>query len=313
MVNAPFSDQTASRLAVLAPAVLLAAGAWLLWQLVRMTWLLLAGPTLPPSASPVLPAAPSMAQGVQAAVEISKWHLFGEAGARIDLARLAQQAPATSLKLTLRGTFNEDAAEGGYAIISDEADVHRRYRAGDTLPGDAQLIGIYSGRVLLRRAGADESLSLPNAQATADSTGQTAFVAAQGSTPAPVAGRQAAGGPAAPVSPAFVNPTISVGMPSMESIRAATGTDIAELARQVSVLPVLENNRMVGVRLSVGRDSDLLVRAGLNPTDIITAVNGIPLDGPERMGELTTALRDSRQLTLSVRRDGSSLQIPVGL
>ncbi len=310
MVDALISDRLAQRLAVLAPAALAAAAAWLIWQLIQLVWLLLAGPTLPLAAPPL--ATPESAPTTQVqAVDVSKWHLFGDAGARLDLSRLAQNAPATSLKLTLRGTFNEDAADGGYAIISDESDVHRRYQAGDTLPGDAQLIGIYSGRVLLRRGGVDESLSLPSVQAGA----QVGADAGQGR------GGQSAGAtgtaPPAPIrssAPApFINPNLSVGMPSMESLRAATGTDVAELAKQVSVFPVLENGRFAGVRLSVGRDSDLLDRAGLRPTDIITAVNGIPLDGPERIAELTTALRDTRQLNLAVRRDGSTLQIPVGL
>ncbi len=312
MGDAVFSDRISTRLAVLAPAALLTAGVWLLWQLVKLIWLLVAGPTLPPPATSNL-ALPMM-QAAQPAINVAKWHLFGDPGVRLDLARLAQQAPATALKLVLRGTFNEDASNGGYAIISDETGLDKRYRVGDQLPGNAQLIGIYSSRVLLRRAGIDESLSLPNSEPSTQPSGQ----ASQGQVPATAGvGRAPPPAPAAARlanTPApFINPNISTGMPSMESIRAATGTDVAELAKQVSVFPVLENGRFSGVRLSVGRDSDLLDRAGLLPTDIITAVNGIPLDGPERIAELTAALRNTRQLTLAVRRDGNTLQIPVGL
>jgi len=307
MLSALSSDRLQTRFAALAPVALAAAAAWLLWQLVRLAWLLLAGPDVAPGPLPMpLPEAGS--RGAPQAVSVSKWHLFGDPGVRIDLARLAQQAPATPLKLVLRGTFNEDASESGYAIISDEAGVHRRYRVGDSLPGDATLVGIYSGRVLLRRGGVDESLSLPNALPPGSASATPA--AGPGGAGATLPG---AAPPRGPAVPSFVNPNLSVGMPSLESIRAATGTDISELARQVSVFPVLENGRFAGVRLSVGRDSDLLDRAGLRPTDIITAVNGIPLDGPERSAELMAALRDTRQVTLSVRRDGSTLQIPVGL
>lgn len=308
MLDALSSDRLQNRAAALAPLALAAAAAWLLWQLLRLSWLLLAGPDVAPGPPP-LPLPEAGPRGSPQAVSVSKWHLFGDPGARIDLARLAQQAPATSLKLVLRGTFNEDASEGGYAIVSDEAGVHRRYRVGDSLPGDATLVGIYSGRVLLRRGGVDESLSLPNALPPGSLSGSGATGSSSGAAAA-LPGAAAARGPA---PPSFVNPSISVGMPSLESIRAATGTDISELARQVSVFPVLENGRFAGVRLSVGRDSDLLDRSGLRPTDIITAVNGIPLDGPERSAELMAALRDTRQVTLSVRRDGSTLQIPVGL
>jgi general secretion pathway protein C len=311
MDDARLSDHLTLSLDRLAPLAVIAAVAWLLWQLLALTWLLLAGPTIPPATSPALPAAAPAFSGGTPALSVSKWHLFGNPGVALDLARLARQAPATSLKLELRGTFNEDGADVGYAIIADENGVHRRYRVGETVPGDAELIGIYRGRVLLRRAGVEESLSLPATQADQSGVAGGASVANRGRAAAAAGGAAAARRSAAP--PAFINPNISVGMPSMESIRAATGTDVAELARQVSVFPVLENGRFAGVRLSVGRDSDLLDRAGLRPTDIITAVNGIPLDGPERIPQLTEALRDARQLTLSVRRDGGTLQLPVGL
>jgi general secretion pathway protein C len=76
---------------------------------------------------------------------------------------------------------------------------------------------------------------------------------------------------------------------------------------------VLENGRFAGVRLSVGRDSELFSRTGLKPTDLITAVNGIPLDGPQRQAELMTSLRGAQSLQLTVRRDGREQQIGVDL
>ena len=107
---------------------------------------------------------------------------------------------------------------------------------------------------------------------------------------------------------------IAPGGPSMDSLRASVvGADPAELARQVQIFPVSENGRMVGVRLAAGRDSDLLSRAGLHPNDIVTAVNGIPLDGPQRQIELMTNLKDARQLQLTVRRDGKDIELSIGL
>ena len=99
----------------------------------------------------------------------------------------------------------------------------------------------------------------------------------------------------------------------MDSIRANTGVDVAELAKQVQVLPVMENGRMAGVRLAAGRDSDILSRAGLLPTDIVTAVNGIPLDGPQRQAELIANLSKARNAQVTVRRDGKEIQLSIGL
>ena len=119
--------------------------------------------------------------------------------------------------------------------------------------------------------------------------------------------------PGAPPATTFVNPQMNFGAPVMESIRAAGEANLAELAKQVNVLPVIENGRFAGVRLNVGRDSDLLSRTGLRSTDVVTAVNGIPLDGVQRQAELLDALRNTRSFTVTIRRDGKTLDVPVGL
>lgn len=279
--------------------VILSAVSLALWSLVKIAVLLLGGPDLPPpvaSAGLVMPRAP-----VQS-VPLAQWHLFGNAGAAPDLAQLVQSAPETPLRLALRGTLNIDATDGGVAIIADEQGNEEAYKVGDSLPGDATLTAIYAGRVLLSRGGRDEGLSL-----------RPDLGSGAGGGSASSGNRSSLPGQAVAVTPGFVNPNLSFGAPNLETLRARTGTDIAELAKQVSVLPVVENGRFAGVRLNVGRDSDILVRTGLRPTDVITSVNGIPLDGPHRQAELLNALRDARQLTLTVRRDGQTQTLAVGL
>jgi general secretion pathway protein C len=283
---------------VWSPRLALAVAALaLLWLSVRMFWLLLAGPDLPPP--PAVTAAGLQAEVARPTGSIAQWHLFGTAVAGFDPRQFAEQAPETTLQLTLRGTLSEDAPEGGIAIIADGQGVDRAYRVGDALPGGAQLEAIYAGRVLLSRGGVNETLSLPRTAAAG---------APAGSRTAAVPSLPASAGRIAP----FVNPVINMAGPTLDTQRALAGVDIEQLSREVSVMPVLENGRMAGVRLSVGRDSDLLERTGLRRSDVVIAVNGIPLDGPQRQQELLTGLRDARQVTLTVRREGETLQIPVG-
>jgi general secretion pathway protein C len=279
---------------------LLLAACLLLWLSVRMFWLLVAGPDLPPP-PPVSPSA-VQADGRPTA-SIAQWRLFGNAAPGIDPRALAAQAPETALRLTLRGTLSEQSPEGGIAIIADEQGVDRAYRVGDALPGGARLEAIHAGRVLLSRDGVNEALSLPRTASAAEPARQTATATASGRPPPPVLG----GG-----GSAFVSPVINTGAPQLQTQRALAGVDLERLSREVSVIPVLENGRMAGVRLSVGRDSDLLSRSGLRRSDVVTAVNGIPLDGPQRQAELLSSLRDARQVTLTVRRDGQTLDVPVG-
>lgn len=296
------SGRRSTLLARLALSLALAAAAFVL---VRLLLLAALGPQLPAPAPVALPDAP--AGNEQAAQSVAAWHLFGNATGPIDLAALAQAAPATALQLTLRGTLNEHAPEGGVAIISDPAGNDRAYRVGDTLPGDARLEGIYAGRVLLSRNGVNESLSLPQASNGAPPGG----AALPGGAPVPHTPQGAGAAPPRATLP-FIAPTIAPGAPSLESLRDAA-LNPAELAKQVQIYPVMENGRMAGVRLAAGRDSDLLARAGIQPNDILTAVNGIPLDGPQRSAELMTALKDARSVQVTVRRDGKDIQLTIGL
>jgi general secretion pathway protein C len=290
---------TGARLLTIAVALLV------LLAVLRLGFLLLAGPAVPMQPSGFVPASGAAVAATDAGV--ARWHLFGESGAAIDLMALAHNAPETSLKLILRGTFNLESHEDGIAIISDEGGEHRRYKVGDELPGGARLEAISAGRVLLSRNGVTEGLSLPR-----DAQAQVAGAGAGSAAPGAGAPAPRAPSTAPPVMP-FINPVIASGAPSMESIREATGIDAAALASQVQVFPVLENGRFAGVRLAVGRDSELFSRTGLKPTDILTAVNGIPLDGPQRQSELMSSLRDARSLRLTVRRDGAEQQIGVDL
>jgi general secretion pathway protein C len=284
-------------------ARLLALGAALcvLWALGRLALVLLAGPAVPLQPSGFQPPAlnADSAQG-----DVARWKLFGDAGVAMDLAALAASAPETALKLTLRGTFNLEDQDQGLAIISDESGRHARYRVGDELPGGARLTAISAGRVLLDRNGQTEGLSLPR---------EDGSVPAPGARPAALAASDRSGPIDRSMPSPFINPMIAPGGPNMESIRDATGIDAAALASQVQVFPVLENGRFAGVRLSAGRDSELFERSGLRPTDIVTAVNGIPLDGPQRQSELLESLRDARSLQLTIRRDGREQQVGVDL
>lgn len=289
----------------LARLIVLAALVICVWKAVGLLWLLLAGPQLPMG----VPATglPSL-EAPAASGELAKWHLFGDAQGRIDLAALAQaNIQETALKLTLRGTFNETRPEGGIAIIADEQGTDRSYRVGDTLPGDARLEEVLPGVVVLSRGGVRETLSLRLTDASG-STGGTVRTHAPGQ-PArvPLPGSTRTG-----LMPMTISPAIAPGGPDLQTYRATNLPDVQELAKQVQVFPVTENGRMRGVRLSAGRDSDVLTRAGLKPTDIVTAVNGVPLDGPARQIELLSNLRDARRVNLSVERDGKTIQLQFG-
>ncbi len=268
------------------------------FAVVRLVLLLIAGPTLPvPDTAPAQPFEATRSPLV--ADSIANWHLFGRSESLPDTVT---SAPETELRLFLRGTLNESVPEQGIAIISDAEGNERAYRVGEMLPGEAKLVAVHAARVLIDRGGRREGLSLrsdvdPSARPVSGGDG---LAGARRSAPLP----GATGEP----QPFAIGP-LSLGVPNLDQFREASVPNVAELARQVGVLPVLENQRMIGVRLTVGRDSDLLERYGLRTSDIITQVNGIPLDGPQRQQELLESLRGGRSVTITVRRDGGTQDI----
>ncbi|MFC4726617.1 type II secretion system protein N [Coralloluteibacterium thermophilus] len=259
--------------------VAFALAALLLVMLARTLWLLVAGPQVPDPGPPDLPASPDAPAG-----SLAQWQLFGS---REGPAAVVH-APPTALGLQLRGTLAAADPGAGLALVAD-GESERAYRVGDRLPGDAVLEAVHPDRVLIRRDGRTESLALPRA-AVGDASPAAVL-------PAPIE--------------AAVGPT-SLGRPDFATQRAAQAPRIAALLDQANLLPATENGRVVGVRIG-SRDRGLLAPLGLEPDDVITSVNGVPLDAPQRLPELPALLQHGGDLRVAVRRDGRTFDLNLAL
>jgi S1-C subfamily serine protease len=85
----------------------------------------------------------------------------------------------------------------------------------------------------------------------------------------------------------------------------------ALLAGQANVLPVVENGRVVGARITAP-DVAALERTGLRRDDVILSVEGQPADGPGFKLALENGLRTGADITLVVRRGGREQTVRVG-
>lgn len=103
-------------------------------------------------------------------LQISEWHLFGQAEA----ATVSTSAiMATQLQLKLLGTFVSSAATTAIsAVIQSDDGSQKKYRIGDTLPGGAVLEEIFANRVLFTHNGRRESLALQRLDASLASNAQ---------------------------------------------------------------------------------------------------------------------------------------------
>jgi len=275
--------------------VLLRAGLTLLAALclvlaVRLGLLLLGGPTLP---------VPDVGAGAAAVVRssttpLASWHLFGTA------ASTGAEIARTTLALTLRGTFASAAPDHGIAFIADADGRERAYQVGDTLPGDAVLESVFADHVIVRNGAQRERLGLPGAVAAP----------ANGERAAPA--NAAAARPPSDPSGGYLRGVPAFGAPDLATARSALAPDLAALAQSANLLPVSENGHLIGVRIRVP-DPAVLERFGLHAEDVVTAVNGIPIDGPERRDALEQSLRAGGIVTLTVRRGGAERQVSLGL
>ncbi|MDH3392973.1 MAG: hypothetical protein OEL66_03125 [Desulfobulbaceae bacterium] len=98
---------------------------------------------------------------LQTGKNIASLHLFGHPG-RVVVAPVtnSRDLPESTLQLSLRGVVHSSSAKKSIAIMTGkEADEDDKlYLVGDSLPGNAVLTEIHADRVVIRRAGRDETI-----------------------------------------------------------------------------------------------------------------------------------------------------------
>ncbi|MGE0030291.1 MAG: type II secretion system protein GspC [Steroidobacteraceae bacterium] len=205
-------------------------------------------------------------------------HLFGVAAATGD----PSSAPATSANLALAGTLAGPDPAVGWAIIGASGQSARVYATGASLPGGTKLAAVYPDRVILDRNGARESLMLPRLSG--------------GSTATPVAYAQGGGAPPASLA---------------DSVRQLMAQDPAAANELLRPQPVFAGGSLRGYRVYPGRNRAQFARLGLQPGDLVTAVNGAALDDPNRGLEILRGIGAGTAVMLSIDRNGQQQQLSV--
>lgn len=260
-------------------AVLLAVAAW---QAAALTWLVVetatTEPALPPPAS--LGERYATERDARAPMQqVADMHLFGRADAPTEaLAAAAVDAPETRLNLKLRGILAADEAALSRAIIT-AGNQDKVYSVGDNITGGAAVEAVLADRVLLRRGGRLETLRLPR------ESGDNGI-----SYPQP--------------EPRAAEPARDI-----SDIRAEIASDPTRLSELIRYSPVLEDGSIRGYRIYPGRDRARFSQLGLQPGDVVTAINGVDLSDPRQAAEMMNSLTDASDVVLTVERGGSSQNI----
>lgn len=271
--------------------VLLLLTALLAQSLARLTWdLLPASPA--PAALAVAAGQPAMHTDRTQQAEIarlSQWHLFGMVPkAQPKPTATVTEAPDTRLNLKLRGVVASSEPTAARAIIADGKGKEESYAIDESLPGNAVLREIYADRVILEYRGRLEALRLPKESAAG--------------ALAPAAKQSALAAYRRPVTQASTAGNAAL----LRQYREALTSNPQSLMNLVSVTPVNDeaSHQLKGYRIHPGRDKKLLGRFGLKNGDVVTGVNGVPLNNPIKALEIMRDLTTASSVTLEVERNG---------
>ncbi|HET9864420.1 MAG TPA: type II secretion system protein GspC [Steroidobacteraceae bacterium] len=211
-------------------------------------------------------------------------HLFGNAVVQNTNADGAN-APPSSMPLVLAGVLATPDPKEGMAIIGENAQSARVVIVGQQVPGGATLHSVFPDRAIIDRNGALESVLLPR---------RTQGSAAPPPPPPPVASAE---GPEA----------------SIERMRRLVADDPSVIMQVMRPQPVFAGGRMKGFRVYPGANRQAFARLGLRAGDLVTAINGTPLDDKDRAQEIFATLNSSSDARVTVTRNGRQQDLLLNL
>ena len=68
---------------------------------------------------------------------------------------------------------------------------------------------------------------------------------------------------------------------------------------------------MIGLRVR-GLDPATMTKLGLEVGDLVTAVNGIAVDSPQRASEILASVQNAASVRVTVQRNGQPVDVTVG-
>jgi general secretion pathway protein C len=160
------------------------------------------------------------------------------------------------------------------------------YSVGDNV-GGASLHSVYLDHVILDRNGQLETLLLPR-QLDSGMRG-------------PPVVRRAGGDPR----------TVA----AVDNIRRLVQQDPSILDQVMRTVPSYDNaaGRLRGFRAYPGRNRQIFNKLGLRPGDLVTAINGTPLDDPQRSQDVFNTIQTSDHATVTIERGGQKQDITLNI
>jgi general secretion pathway protein C len=184
------------------------------------------------------------------------------------------------MPLVLAGLMATADPKEGMAIIGESAATAKVVSVGQQVPGGAQLHSVYNDRAIIDRNGALESVFLPR--------------------------NSAVSGAAPPPPPMAATNTNDV---MVERMRKLVSDDPGVIGQVLRPQPVFAGGKMRGFRVYPGANRQAFARLGLRAGDLVTAINGTPLDDKDRAQEIFGTLNSSTDARITVTRNGRQQEL----
>jgi general secretion pathway protein C len=259
--------------------------AWQAGSLVWKVWLLDSEST---QAATVIPMSSGKAEP-ESLQNVLRYPLIRSESMSASGGAAASDQPITSLNLKLVGLMYSPDKDQARAIIENPEDGASSYSIHERVADNAEIYSIEPDRVILLHAGRQEALMLDPEQESAT---------APGTTDQPANER--------PAGQASANPGTAPGQSSANSPRK-----LDDVMRDFSATPVMEDGNLVGFRLAALRDPKILNDWGIDSSDVITAVNGMPLNSQGRVMFLYNKLKKEGEIELTLDNGGNSRTLTV--
>ncbi|MBT8099360.1 MAG: type II secretion system protein GspC [Gammaproteobacteria bacterium] len=251
------------------------------WQLAKIIWMLVPGPSAGdvvsvPSSVSALPTS----RGGSDVNAIASAHLFGEADAD-DAAPPPAPVETDNLAdtrrsdLALKGTLASDPADQAVAIIAHGSSEEKVYAIGDLVVSGVKLHAVYADRVVLDESGALTNLKLPK-----DFPEGTPTINRRSAT------------------------TTSRTTDNSQSIQAVVAQNVSKLADVIRPTPYFVNGQQQGYRVYPGRNRAQFASLGLRPGDLIKDIDGQALSDPNQAMKIFQSLGTADQVSVTVERNG---------
>lgn len=219
--------------------------------------------------------------------KIAQLSIFGKAAPTI--TKNVEDAPDTTLNLKLLGVLAGDK-DFGYAIVSSGANKTKHYALGDDISSGTTLHAVYADRIILDRGTKMETLRLPKAKVVNGTSKKSTKVKPQ------------------------QEPLTEEGPSNFETLgdfRKEIMSNPIRLTEFINAQPETdeESGEFKGYSLTPSRNPDMFYQLGFQPGDVLTSVNGILIDSPNKGPEALQTLTDSSEITLVVQREGTEITL----